>query len=229
MKKNHPTIHHQKHNPSNTSTRLQSSTLYHHSTTPNQQHHNHWLQQIFFPENNPHRTHHDQSIRHGQHPPTHLQIENTQIPPSLTKFLGNYLKGRQHYTTYNNQTSEHTNIKAGVPQRGVLSPTLVNICMSETPLSKNNLFNLITYADDITITSSHPNTNTTIQHLLPYLNEIHTWAHTNKFRNNPIKTTTTLMTPDPSECNKPLNIYINNIPIPTTSNPTILGLILAPN
>ena len=32
------------------------------------------------------------------------------------------------------------------------------------------------------------------------------------------------MTPDPSEYNKPLNIHVNNILIPTTSNPTILGL-----
>ena len=34
------------------------------------------------------------------------------------------------------------------------------------------------------------------------------------------------MTPDPSEYNKPLNIYINNIP--TTSNPTIIGLTFDP-
>ena len=32
------------------------------------------------------------------------------------------------------------------------------------------------------------------------------------------------MTLDPSEYYKPLNIHINNTPIPTTSNPTILGL-----
>ena len=36
------------------------------------------------------------------------------------------------------------------------------------------------------------------------------------------------MTLDPSEYNKPLNIYINNTPIPTTSNPTILGLTFDP-
>ena len=36
------------------------------------------------------------------------------------------------------------------------------------------------------------------------------------------------MIPDPSEYNKSLNIHINNIPIPTTSNPTILGLTFDP-
>ena len=36
------------------------------------------------------------------------------------------------------------------------------------------------------------------------------------------------MAPDLSEYNKPVNIHINNTPIPTTSNPTILGLIFDP-
>ena len=36
------------------------------------------------------------------------------------------------------------------------------------------------------------------------------------------------MTTDPSEYNKPVNIHINNTPIPTTSNLTILGLTFDP-
>ena len=78
------------------------------------------------------------------------------------------------------------------------------------------------------ITSSHSNTNTATQNLLPYLDEIHTWAHNNNLKINPTKTTSTLMTSDPSEYNKPLNIHINNTPILTTSNPTILGLTFDP-
>ena len=157
------------------------------------------------------------------------KIHNTHIPTTIIKFLANYLKGRRQYTLYNNHTSKNTNIKAGAPQGGVLSPTLFNIYLSDIPLPKISSLNLITYADDITITSSHPNINTATQNLLPYLNEIHTWAHNNNLQINPTKTTSTLMTPDPSEYNKPLNIHINNIPIPIISNPTILGLILTPN
>ena len=119
-------------------------------------------------------------------------------------------------------------IRAGVPQGGVLSPTLFDIYLSDIPIPKISSLNLIIYADDITLTSSHPNINTATHNLLPYLNEIHTWAHNNNLQINPTKTTSTLMTPDPSEYNKPLNIHINNIPISTTSNPTILGLTFDP-
>ena len=140
-----------------------------------------------------------------------------------------YIKGRRQYTSYNNHTSKHTNIKEGVPQGGVLSPTLFNIYLSDIPLPKISSLNLITYADDITITSSHPSINTATQNLLPYPNEIYTWAHNNNLQINPTKTTSTFVTPDPSEYNKPLNIHINNIPIPTTFNPTILGLTFDPN
>ena len=152
------------------------------------------------------------------------KIHNIHIPTTIIKFLVNYLKGRQQHTSYNNHTSKHTNIKAGVPQGGVLSATLFNIYLSDIPLPKISSLNLITYADDITITSSHPNINAATQNLLPYL----LWAHNNNLQINPTKTTSTLMTPDPSEYNKPLNIHINNIPIATTFNPTILGLTFDP-
>ena len=78
------------------------------------------------------------------------KIHNTHIPTTIIKFLANYLKGRRQYTSYNNHTSKHTKIKAGVSQGGVLSPTLFNIYLSDIPLPKINSLNLITYADDIT-------------------------------------------------------------------------------
>ena len=102
------------------------------------------------------------------------KIHNTHIPTTIIKFLTNYLKGHRQYTSYNNHTSKLTNIKAGVPQGGVLSPTLFNIYLSDIPIPKISSLNLITYADDISITSSHPNINTATQNTLPYLNEIHT-------------------------------------------------------
>ena len=55
------------------------------------------------------------------------KLLDTQIPPILIKFIANYIKGRKAFTTYNNKTSTQRQFKTGVPQLGVLSPTLFNI------------------------------------------------------------------------------------------------------
>ena len=139
LRENHSLTHHHQYNPTNTSTRLQRWTLHHHSSTPNQQHHTHRLQQkIIF-----HRTilitldmikaFDTVSIYQLIH-----KIHSTHIPTTIVKFLVNYLKDHQEYTSYNNHTSKHTNIKAGVPQMGVLSPTLFNIYLSDI-LPQNQL------------------------------------------------------------------------------------------
>ena len=61
------------------------------------------------------------------------KLAQTNIPTTVTKFLANYIKGRQAYTLYNNTSSKTRLIKTGVPQGSVLSPTLLNIYTSDIP------------------------------------------------------------------------------------------------
>ena len=58
-----------------------------------------------------------------------LQIN---IPGTIFKFIANYIKGHKAYTTYRNHTSRQRQFKTGVPQGGVLLPTLFNIYTSDT-------------------------------------------------------------------------------------------------
>ena len=51
------------------------------------------------------------------------KIANTKIPSRIIKFLSNYLKGRQAFTIFEDAKSITRNLKTGVPQGGVLSPT----------------------------------------------------------------------------------------------------------
>ena len=81
------------------------------------------------------------------------KLLDTQIPPILIKFIANYIKGRKTFTTYNNKTSTQRQFKTGVPQGGVLSPTLFNIYTSDIPSPPPNI-NITVYADDITMTST---------------------------------------------------------------------------
>ena len=101
------------------------------------------------------------------------KLLQTNIP--LIKFIANYIKGRKAYTTYRNHTSRQRQFKIGVPQGGVLSPTLFNIYTSDL-LPPSASVQVMTYADSITITSTHISTSTAKKYIQPYLQKVYAWT-----------------------------------------------------
>ena len=61
-------------------------------------------------------------------------------------------------TQHRNHTSSQRQFKTGVPQVGVLSPTLFNIYAADIPPPRAPV-QVMAYADDITITSTHTSTS----------------------------------------------------------------------
>ena len=99
------------------------------------------------------------------------KLLQTNIPGTIIKFIANYIKGRKAYTTYINHTSKQRQFKTGVRQGGVLSPTLFNIYTSDLPPPSAPV-QVMAYADDIAITSTHTSTSAAKRYIQPYLHKV---------------------------------------------------------
>ena len=135
------------------------------------------------------------------------KLLQTKIPGKIIEFIANYIKGRKAYTTYINHTSSQRQFKTGVPKGGVLSPTLFNIYTTNIPLPRSQV-QVMAYADDITITSTHTSTRVAKKYIKPYLHKVFAWTKQNNLTLNPDKTACTLFTSDTSDTAEYIYIYI---------------------
>ena len=115
------------------------------------------------------------------------KLLQTNIPGTIIKLIANYIKGRKTYTTYRNHASSQRQFKTGVPQCGVLSPTLFNIYTADIPPLRAPV-QVMAYADDITITSTHTSTSAAKKYIQPYLHKVFAWTKQNNLTLNPDKT-----------------------------------------
>ena len=155
------------------------------------------------------------------------ELLQTKIPGTIIKFIAHYIKGRKAYTTYRNHTSSQRKFKTGVPQGGVLSPTLFNIYTADIPPPRAPV-QVMAYADDITITSADTSTSAAKKYIQPHLHKLFAWTKQNNLTLNPDKTTFTLFTPDPAEYKSNLDLNINNTALPMATRSKVLSLTLDP-
>ena len=153
------------------------------------------------------------------------KLLHTNIPGTIIKFIANYIKRREAYTTYRNHTSRQRQFKTGVPQVVVLSPTLFNIYTSDLP-PPSALVQVMAYTDEITIT--HTSTIAAKKYIQTYLHKVFAWTKQNNLILNSDKTTWTLFTRDLAEYTNNLDLKINNNALAMGTHPKVLGHTLNP-
>ena len=99
------------------------------------------------------------------------KLLHTNIPGTIFKFIANFIKSRKAYTTYINHTSSQCQFKTGIPQDGVLSPTLFNTYTAYISPQRAPV-HVMAYANDITITSTHTSTSGAKKYIQPYLHNV---------------------------------------------------------
>ena len=150
-------------------------------------------------------------------------IHNLQLNGYIKRFLCAYIRGRQTYVEFRGSKSRYRTMRQGVPQGGVLSPVLFNLYMAKMPQPPPGT-ELGTYADDTTVSRSGPVIKPICTEINKFLNTLDNWFKTRNLFISPSKSTATVFTTDPHDCNVDLPININGNKVPTVKHPKILGV-----
>ncbi len=151
------------------------------------------------------------------------KIVSTNLHPSITRWLSNYLHGRQSKTNFRNKFSTSRHIHTGVPQGSIISPTLFNFYISDLPQPPDSI-KLVTYADDITIYTTGNEIVSMENNLNNYLKTLYEHLQLLSLKISPQKSTVMLATPDSHQSKYHPQVAINNILLPLDKTPKILGV-----
>ena len=150
-------------------------------------------------------------------------LNGSELPSGLKRWLCAYLLGRQSKVNFRNQTSEMRNIKAGVPQGAVTSPLLFNFYLTKLPRPPPGI-KLIQYADDISIYAIGRNIDMLATTISEYAKSITEYLAERELIVSPEKSTVTLFTPDTKEVQIHPQVKLNDHLVPLCKTPKLLGV-----
>ena len=154
-------------------------------------------------------------------------INDLPLDPYIKRFLCGYLRGRKTFVEFRNHKSKCRQMRQGVPQGGVLSPTLFNMYISSMPAPPPGI-KVTSYADDTTVMKSGPKIPPLCKALNEYLETLHKFFTSRNLGITPGKSTATIFTTCTQDMAITLPIKIDGKTVPTVKNPKILGTHLDP-
>ena len=150
------------------------------------------------------------------------KLNNINISNKMLLWIKNYHKNRQALVKTNGIRSKTENLQNGVPQGGVLSPTLFLISINDI---QKQIFKKVCpslYADDLALLCTEEELGTAKIRIQITLNGISKWASDWGLSVNKTKTTYTVFTLSTKKCN--VKLEMNGWSLHKDDNPTYLGV-----
>ena len=158
-----------------------------------------------------------------------LKVKLARLPSPVCRLLCNYLDDRHLQVRHEDNLSHSFCPEAGVPQGGVLSPTLYSYFTSDYPTFEHNRINLAVYADDTALWTSHLIPEVAVHNLQTSLDSFLSYCNRWKICLNPGKTQATVFA-WLKHSRQPINrIRIYDQTIPWSNHVTYLGVVLSNN
>ena len=151
------------------------------------------------------------------------KIVRSTLPEATSRWLSNYLRGRQSVTSCRGVKSKAMIVHTGVLQGSKMSPTLFSFYLADIPRPTKPV-KRICYADDITIWASGVKLPELEHKINDYLTDMSCFLRDNSLLISAPKSTVTLFTPDPKQANT--HPKISDATLPLFRNPKLLGVYL---
>ena len=151
-----------------------------------------------------------------------LKLRQSNITDNMLDWIQSYLSRRKARVSLHGIKSKEASLKHGVPQGGVLSPTLFLLFVNDIKKTLCKDVKLSMYADDIALMSSASSTGAAKQRLQITLDRLQTWTEDWFMKINARKTTYTVFSLSPKPDN--IKLTIGDHRLEKDESPRYLGV-----
>ena len=153
-----------------------------------------------------------------------LKLLRAGVHGKMYKWLSDFLFNRTARVKLDGTISRQVKLREGVPQGGVVSPTLFLVYINDITTTVPRHVSNTLHADDFAVWCAEEHTTTAVHRIQNTINEVCSWTERWALQLNTTKTVSTLFTL--STAKEKVSLRLNNQPVPQVETPTFLGVTL---